>query len=93
MTSSENPAAELIILVIDVTEVACVYYGGSHLSEYCLANHVSISYVYNQNTSTPTIIHTISDGIIIQTSYGATTEINRSPKHQKFHLAFLDKIM
>lgn len=35
MTSSETPVAELIILVIDIIEVACVYYGESHLFEYC----------------------------------------------------------
>lgn len=49
MMSPESSKAELVKIVTDSSAIACVYCGGAHLFEECLANPVSVNYVGNNN--------------------------------------------
>lgn len=44
-----TPKLEPARVVTGASEVACVYYGGAHLFEYCTANPVSTNCVGNNN--------------------------------------------
>lgn len=51
--SPDVPATESVKVVTDASKVACVYYGGAHLFEYCSANPVSVNYVGNNKYNNP----------------------------------------
>lgn len=71
MTTPDVLVVELVKVVTNTQEVACVHYGGSHLFGYLSSNIIFVNYVGNKITTLITLV-----GVIIPTSHGAIIKNN-----------------